>query len=290
MDRIDLRAYAKINLTLDVVGKRADGYHLVQMIMQQIDLYDDISLVRSDNGISLQSDSAYVPENPQNLAWRAVALMQKELGLKDGVHINIRKQIPVAAGLAGGSTDAAAVIHGYAQLCGASLTLEEKMKLGLKLGADVPFCLMGGAALAEGIGEVLTPVTGLKDSWLVVCKPNFGVSTKEIYTALDWERISVHPDTESMLKALDKGSVHGICPLLGNVLEPVTCARYPEVKALKDKLLQYGADGALMSGSGPTVFGIFKSAEKARSACVNLKRFYRQTYAVKTINNQGEKQ
>lgn len=290
MDRIDLRAYAKINLTLDVVGKRADGYHLVQMIMQQIDLYDDISLVRSDNGISLQSDSAYVPETPQNLAWKAVALMQKELGLKAGVHINIRKQIPVAAGLAGGSTDAAAVIHGYARLCGVSLTLEEKMMLGLKLGADVPFCLVGGAALAEGIGEVLTPVTGLKDCWLVVCKPNFGVSTKEIYTALDWERISAHPDTEGMLKALEKGTVHGVCPLLGNVLEPVTCTRYPEVKALKDKMLQYGADGALMSGSGPTVFGIFKSAEKARSACVNLKRFYRQTYAVKTINNQGEKQ
>lgn len=289
MDRIDIRAYAKVNLTLDVIGKRADGYHLVQMIMQQIDLYDEISLSRSVDGISLQSDSAYVPENPQNLAWRAVSLMQKELGLQDGVHINIRKQIPVAAGLAGGSTDAAAVIHGYAELCGVRLTLSEKMALGLKLGADVPFCLMGGAALAEGIGEILTPVAGLRDSWLVVCKPNFGVSTKEIYSALKWEQISRHPETENMLKALEDGGIHGIAPLLANVLEPVTCERYPEVRTLKDKMLQYGADGTLMSGSGPTVFGIFKSAEKARSACANLKRFYRQTYAVKTITSQGDK-
>lgn len=289
MDRIDIRAYAKINLTLDVIGKRADGYHLVQMIMQQIDLYDEISMVRRESGISLQSDSAYVPENAQNLAWRAVTLMQEMLGLSQGVHINIRKQIPVAAGLAGGSTDAAAVIHGYAELCGVSLPLKEKMALGLRLGADVPFCLMGGAALAEGIGEALTPITGLKEGWLVVCKPNFGVSTKEIYSALDWEHIDRHPDTQGMLDALEAGAIHQVCPLLGNVLEPVTCSKYPEVKALKDKMLQYGADGALMSGSGPTVFGLFKSSEKAKSACANLKRFYRQTYVVKTITSQGEK-
>lgn len=288
MDQISIKAYAKINLTLDVIGKQADGYHLVQMIMQQIDLYDEITLVAQEKGIRLTSDSAFIPENPQNLAWRAVSLMQEALGIDRGVHIAIRKQIPVAAGLAGGSTDAAAVIHGYAALCGLSLTLSEKMALGLKLGADVPFCLMGGAALAEGIGERLTPIPGLKDGWIVVCKPNFGVSTREIYTALEWEQIEKHPDTAGMLKALEGGTAQSITPFLGNVLEDVTCRKYPEVKAVKDKMLQYGAEGALMSGSGPTVFGLFRNAEKARNARENLKRFYRQTYAIKTITSQGE--
>lgn len=289
MDRITLKAYAKINLTLDVIGKRPDGYHLVQMIMQQIDLYDEISLSPQEKGITLTSDSAYIPADPQNLAWRAVTLMQETLGLDRGVHIAIKKQIPVAAGLAGGSTDAAAVIHGYSALCGIALPLEEKMALGLKLGADVPFCLMGGAALAEGIGEELTPIGGLKDSWLVVCKPNFGVSTREVYTSLRWDQVSQHPDTEGMLTALENGSASSIAPFLGNVLEEVTLRKYPEVKQLKDKMLQYGAEGALMSGSGPTVFGLFRNAEKARNASANLKRFYRQTYAVKTITSQGEK-
>ncbi len=289
MDRIDIRAYAKINLTLDVVGKRADGYHLVQMIMQQIDLYDEISLSLQDEGILLKCDSAYIPENSQNLAWRAAALMQETFGIKQGVAITIRKQIPVAAGLAGGSTDAAAVINGYAHLCGITLTLEDKMALGVRLGADIPFCIMGGAALAEGIGEKLTPIGGLKDTWLVVCKPNFGVSTREVYSELKWDAIENHPRTQDMLRALEGGNFYTVCPLLANVLEPVTTRRYPEVKALKDKMTQYGADGALMSGSGPTVFGVFKSAERARNAAANLKRFYRQTYAVKTITNQGDK-
>ncbi len=290
MNQISIKAYAKINLTLDVIGKRADGYHFVKMIMQQIDLYDEITLSKQDKGISLVSDNEFIPEDSQNLAWRAVALMQEKLGLDQGVHIAIRKQIPVAAGLAGGSSDAAAVIHGYAALCKAPLTLQEKMALGLHLGADVPFCLMGGAALAEGIGEQLTPIGGFKDGWLVVCKPNFGVSTREIYTALKWDQIEKHPDTSHMLLALDRGAALGICPYLGNVLEEVTCRKYPEVKTLKDKMLQYGADGALMSGSGPTVFGIFRNAEKARNACANLKRYYRQTYAVKTIIKQGDHQ
>lgn len=289
MDSITLKAYAKINLTLDVIGKRPDGYHLVQMIMQQIDLHDEITLSRKENGITLASDSVYIPADPQNLAWRAVTLMQETLGLDQGVHIAIRKQIPVAAGLAGGSTDAAAVIHGYSALCGLSLTLEEKMALGLRLGADVPFCLMGGAALAEGIGERLTPIGGLKDGWLVICKPNFGVSTREVYTSLCWDQVKHHPDTAAMLSALESGPVYSIAPLLGNVLEEVTLKKYPEVKQLKDKMLQYGAEGALMSGSGPTVFGLFRNAEKAKNASANLKRFYRQTYVVKTITSQGEK-
>jgi len=262
---------------------------LVQMIMQQIDLYDEITLSCQEQGITLTSDSAYIPADPQNLAWRAVTLMQETLGLDRGVHIAIKKQIPVAAGLAGGSTDAAAVIHGYGALCGISLTLEEKMALGLRLGADVPFCLMGGAALAEGIGEKLTPIGGLKDGWLVICKPNFGVSTREVYTSLQWDKVEQHPDTIAMLTALEGGTAYSISPFLGNVLEEVTLRKYPEVKLLKDKMLQYGAEGALMSGSGPTVFGLFRNAEKARNASMNLKRFYRQTYAVKTITSQGEK-
>lgn len=290
MDQISLKAYAKVNLTLDVIGKREDGYHLVQMIMQQIDLFDEVTLEGHGSGIALDCDSPYVPKNPQNLAWRAVSLMQETYGLRQGVRIGIRKQIPVAAGLAGGSTDAAAVIHGYAALCGLQLSLPEKMALGLRLGADVPFCLLGGAALAEGIGERLTPVSGLKDAWLVVCKPNFGVSTRDVYGALEWEKIQRHPDTTAMLEALKTGTVQAVSPLLCNVLEPVTCQRHPEVRALKERMLQYGAESALMSGSGPTVFGLFKTAEKARSACGNLKRFYRQTYAVKTITSQGDPQ
>lgn len=288
MDQISMKAYAKINLTLDVVGKRADGYHTVQMIMQQIDLYDHITLTPRDEGIALTSDNSFIPANSQNLAWRAVLLLQEALGLKQGVEIAIRKQIPVAAGLAGGSTDAAAVIHGYAALCGIELSLEDKMALGLRLGADIPFCLMGGAALAEGIGELLTPIRGLRDGWLVVCKPNFGVSTREVYQALQWDAIGQHPDTAGMLRALEVGTAAAVCPYLGNVLEEVTCRKHPEVRKLKERMLQYGADGALMSGSGPTVFGVFRSADKARRACENLKRFYRQTYAVKTITNQGD--
>ncbi len=288
MNQISIKAYAKINLTLDVIGKRADGYHLVQMIMQQIDLYDEITLSRQDKGITLVSDSPFIPSDPQNLAWRAVTVMQEKLGLDQGVHIAIRKQIPVAAGLAGGSSDAAAVIHGYAALCDVPIAMDEKMALGLQLGADVPFCLMGGSALAEGIGERLTPISGLRDCWLVVCKPNFGVSTREVYTSLQWDQIGKHPDTRGMLDALQGGSSLGICPFLGNVLEEVTFRKYPEVKTLKDKMLQYGAEGALMSGSGPTVFGVFKNADRARNACSNLKRFYKQTYAVKTITIQGD--
>lgn len=289
MDQISLKAYAKVNLTLDVVGKREDSYHLVKMIMQQIDIYDTVILHKQDEGIALECDNPYVPSNAQNIAWKAAALMQDVSGVRHGVKVTIKKHIPVAAGLAGGSTDAAAVIHGFSELYGLNMNLEEKMRLGLSLGADVPFCLLGGAALAEGIGEALTPIAGFANGWLVVCKPNFGVSTREIYKALDWTAIENHPDTEGMLAALADGSIQQVCACLGNVLEPVTAQRYSEVKRIKDRMLQYGAEGALMSGSGPTVFGVFKSMQKARSACDNLKRYYRQTYAVKTIMNQGER-
>lgn len=288
MKKIEIKGYAKINLTLDVVGKRQDGYHFVEMIMQQVDLHDTIFLEPHPEEILLTSDSGHIPLDSQNLAWRAAALVKETAGLKSGVKIHIQKQIPVSAGLAGGSTDAASVIEGMDKLFDLNWSLEKKMELGLKLGADVPFCLMGGAALAQGIGEKLTPITGLQEGWLVVAKPDFGVSTQEVYSGLQWEQIALHPNTQAMLGALSENDFSSICSGLGNVLEDVTLKAYPEVKVLKDKMVQYGAQGALMSGSGPTVFGIFKTQEKAEDACNNLKRQYQQSFVVRTILNRGD--
>jgi len=284
LEQCTLKAFAKINLTLDVVGKRPNGYHDVQMIMQQIDLHDDVTLRKQDKGIKLVTDSPFIPVDRRNIAYLAAEKMFKRYDIESGLHIQIDKRIPVAAGLAGGSTDAAAVIKGIDQLFNLNLKLEDMMEVGLELGADVPFCIMGGAALAEGIGEKLTPIGGLKEGWMVLSKPNIGVSTQEVYQRLKWDAINKHPDTDGMLEAIEQNDMHGVASGLCNVLEEVTVGLYPAVKELKDRFHEYGAVGVLMSGSGPSVFAFFKNYDKAKKAHKNIARIYNQTYLVSTVN------
>ena len=283
MKSISLKAYAKINLTLDVTDKRPNGYHDVRMVMQQIDLHDIVTLEKRESGVSLESESEFLPKDNTNIAWRAAEAVSSHVSRELGVNIHIEKNIPVAAGLAGGSTDAAAVIRGLNIMYDLGLTLQEMMDIGVSIGADVPFCIMGGTALAEGIGEELTPINPGKPVWMVLSKPSVGVSTKKIYEALDYKLINNHPETESMIKAVKCGDIGEISMLLGNVLEPVTLSLYPSVGVLKSKMKEYGACGTLMSGSGPSVFGLFKSYEKACTAAKRLQRVYKQTFVTKTI-------
>jgi len=284
-EAIKIYARAKINLSLDVVGKRADGYHELQMIMQQVDLYDEVDIRKTESGISLRTDCDFVPDDDRNIAYQAARLLIERYRLNGGVAIDIKKNIPVAAGLAGGSADAAAVLQGMNRLWKLELSQQELMQIGLELGTDVPFCILGGAALAEGIGEKLTPIQGI-DHWVLLCKPNIGVSTKEVYRNLDWEAIQEHPDTPRLLKAVEEGNIYEVAGGLCNVLETVTMRMHPIVKDIKTKMMEYGALGSLMSGSGPTVFGLYKDYTKAKSAYLKLRRIYKQTYLVKTYNGR----
>lgn len=280
---IKIYARAKINLSLDVVGKRSDGYHELRMIMQQVDLYDEVDIRKTKSGILLKTDCDFVPNDERNIAYQAAQLMMKRYRMDGGVEIHIKKNIPVAAGLAGGSADAAAVLQGMNQLWKLEIPQQELMQIGLQLGADVPFCILGGAALAEGIGEKLTPIKGI-DQWVLLCKPNIGVSTQEVYRNLDWETIQDHPDTQQLLKAIEDENIYEVAGGLCNVLETVTMRMHPLVKDIKAKMMEYNALGSLMSGSGPTVFGLYKDYTKAKSAYLKLRRIYQQTYLVKTYS------
>lgn len=285
MEQQTLKAYAKVNLTLDVIGKLPNGYHEVKMIMQQINLYDEVTISKRKTGIELRTNSGFIPKDNRNIAFKAAQIMVERYDIKSGIQIYIDKRIPISAGLAGGSTDAAAVIKGINLLFKLNLTLDEQMKIGLELGADVPFCIMGGAAIAEGIGEKLTPIKGLKHGWMVLAKPSIGVSTKEVYQKLNWDQIKKHPNTEDMLNAIDKDEIHDVSAQLCNVLEEVTLELYPVVKELKDRFYEYGGLGVLMSGSGPSVFGFFKTYDKAKKAQKKLSRIYNQSYLISTVNN-----
>ncbi|MCT4607118.1 MAG: 4-(cytidine 5'-diphospho)-2-C-methyl-D-erythritol kinase [Marinisporobacter sp.] len=285
MDEMRIRARAKVNLSLDVLRRREDGYHEVKMIMHQVDLYDEILLKNIEKGILLETNCEYIPVNEGNIAYKAAKLMMDEFHIKKGVYIYIDKKIPVAAGLAGGSTDAAAVMMGLNELWEIGATKEELMKLSVALGADVPFCILGGAALAEGIGEKLTPIQGL-DEWIVLCKPNISVSTANVYKNLDVNKIEKHPDTDKILIALENKNLQTVLENLCNVLEPVTERMHPIVRDIKRKMVEYHALGSLMSGSGPTVFGIYKDYNKAKSAYENLSKVYNQVYLVKTYDGR----
>lgn len=288
MKKIQLKARAKINLSLDVLGKRPDGYHDVQMIMQQIDLFDLVTLeevIGSD--ITIVSQCPFIPQDSNNIAYKAAALIKDRFNIKKGLHITIDKNIPVAAGLAGGSTNAAAVLLGLNELWRLELTLDELMVLGAKLGADVPFCIMGGAAYAEGVGEILTPIDGLKNVWLVVAKPAISISTAEVYKQLDLSKISERPNTELLLSAINSGDINLLSKNMYNLLETVSEIRFPVIKEIKNKMLEYNAIGSMMSGSGPTVFGIFKGYERAKSAYENLSILYKQTYLVQSYSRRN---
>lgn len=287
-----LQAFAKINLGLDVLGKREDGYHEVRMIMQTIRMYDQLDMRKSvEPGIHLTTNKKYIPVDENNLVWRAAKLMMDTCGIMEGVSIHLHKVIPVAAGMAGGSSDAAATLVGMNRLFHCGLSKEKLMELGVQNGADVPYCVLRGTALAEGIGEKLTVLPPMPDCWILIGKPGISVSTKYVYTTLDLNTDTVHPDIDGMKKALEDGNLYGITERMGNVLQDVTIPAYPEVERIKEQMKALGAVNAMMSGSGPTVFGIFDNEEKAQKACQKLRESgsCQQVFLTVPFNNYGGK-
>ena len=273
MREIKLKARAKINLGLDVVRKREDGYHEVRMIMQMINLYDRITLRRStEPGIRVTTNLPYLPANEDNLVYRAAKLLMEEFKVTEGAEIELQKYIPVAAGMAGGSSDAAAVMVGVNRIFHLGLTKKQLMERGVKIGADVPFCIMRGTALAEGIGEVLTPLPAMPHCSLVIAKPKIHVSTKFVYGNLKANELKEHPDIDGQVQALREGSLEQLVAKMGNVLETVTVPAYPVIDEIKKTMLKNDAMGAMMSGSGPTVFGVFEREERAQEVCRLLKK------------------
>lgn len=288
-DQTTVHARAKINLTLDVTGTRPDGYHTVKMIMQSVALHDDVTVTvthgeKKPQGIRLTCNLPYLPLDSRNLAFRAAELFYESTGaLLETVDIHIEKRIPVAAGLAGGSTDAAAVLRALSALHAVGLTDDELCEMGLKLGADVPYCLRGGTMLAEGIGEELSPLPDMPHCYVVLCKPPFGVSTKEAYRQIDAVELEKRPDTDGMVKALAKGDFSGVCKRLYNVMEDVTAAKRRQIGEIKAFLAENGADGTLMSGSGPTVYGLFSEESRARTAAKMLQHRFADTFFTETV-------
>lgn len=261
--RITRKAYGKINLALDITGKREDGYHLVKMILQTVDLYDQITVERLEEGIVLTCDDPRVPTGEKNLAYKAARLMIQTFGLTEGVKIHIEKKIPMQGGMGGGSTDAAAVILAVNELFDLHADTDLLDKLAVTLGADVPFCLREGTYLAEGIGEKLTALPDAPHGYLVLIVPSFGISTAWAYARADEMEDLVHPDIAGMVKAIEKQDLVKMASGMGNILEQVAIAKHPEIQAVKDQLLQHGALGAMMTGSGSVIFGIFDDQKKA---------------------------
>ena len=267
-----LRALAKINLGLDVLGRRPNGYHDVRMVMQTVYLYDQILLEKTDKeGISLKTNLFYLPVNENNLAYRAAKMLIDEFTIKEGVHISLEKHIPVAAGMAGGSSNAAAVLYGMNRLFQLGLTDQELMERGVKLGADVPYCIMRGTVLAEGIGEELTPLPAMPKCHVLLAKPPISVSTQKVYEKLDAQEVTKHPDIDGILLGLQTGDLKKITSSMGNVLENVTITEYPQIERIKDVMKEEGALNAMMSGSGPTVFGIYDDKMLARRAAARIR-------------------
>lgn len=286
MNRIQMKALAKVNLGLDVIRRREDGYHEVKMIMQTVRLYDRIILEKTQKGISMETNLSFLPVNEQNIAYRAVKMLMDEFHIQSGLHIKIDKHIPVAAGMAGGSTDGAAVLYGVNKIFELGLTKRQLMERGVKLGADVPYCIMRGTVLSEGIGEILTPVSSLPDCHILIAKPPVSVSTKHVYENLKLDKIEKHPDIDGMVEALRIEDLHGVTQRMENVLETVTIPEHPEIQQIKELMIKEGALNALMSGSGPTVFGIFDDREKGMRARDLLRKssLVRHTYLVRPFN------
>ena len=268
-----LQAMAKINLGLDVVRKRDDGYHEVRMIMQTIQMYDQLDMAESSRpGIRLATNLAYLPNNENNLVYRAANMLMEEFHIKKGLDIRLRKMIPVAAGMAGGSSDAAAAFIGVNRIFRLGLSMDELMQRAVKVGADVPYCLMRGTVLAEGIGEKLTPLAPMPPCHILIGKPGISVSTKCVYSNLRAGEIKDHPDISGMIRAIEEGSLPGVTARMANVLERVTIPAHPVIEEIKRNMIAHGACNALMSGSGPTVFGIFDNRRTAEAASRALKR------------------
>ncbi len=270
MEFIRLEAYAKVNLGLDVVKRLENGYHEVRMVMQTVGIHDTLRLEKTKEGIALFTDSSEMPDDENNLAYKAAHVMKERYGIADGVVIHLQKRIPVAAGMAGGSTDAAAVLKGMNILFSLGLSRQELCDVGVRLGADVPYCIIGGTALAEGIGEKLTVLPDVPDCYILTAKPPVSVSTKYVYDNLRLTEIEHHPDIDSMVDAIRERSLSGIVSRMENVLESVTEKKYPVITRIKSLMEENGAEKALMSGSGPTVFGIYGNREDAEKAAENL--------------------
>lgn len=273
MDKMELKALGKINLGLDVLGRRENGYHDVRMVMQTVYLYDKIFMQKTkEPGVTLQTNLPYLPVDEKNLAYRAAKILMDEFQIKEGVKIDLEKHIPVAAGMAGGSSNAAAVLFGMNRMFSLGLSQKELMERGVKLGADVPYCVMRGTVLAEGIGEILTPLPAMPKCYVLLAKPPINVSTKMVYEKLDSHEIEHHPDIDGILDGLREGDLKKIASSMGNVLENVTIEQYPVIEEIKTVMKNQGALGAMMSGSGPTVFGIFDDKEKARKAASEIRK------------------
>ncbi|MFA9398870.1 MAG: 4-(cytidine 5'-diphospho)-2-C-methyl-D-erythritol kinase [Clostridiaceae bacterium] len=278
-----INAYGKINLSLDVIGKREDGYHLLKMIMQSVDLHDVINIDLCKNGICVKTNKNYLPVNENNLAYKAAELFFESYGIKSGANIYIEKNIPVAAGMAGGSADAAAVLKALNKLTGLNLKNTELMDLGLSLGADIPYCIVGGTQFCQGIGEEITPLKPFRGKNIIIVKPPFGVSTKEVYGKFDVKKIHRHPNTQGLIKAIEADDIYYISKNMKNVLENVTLKKYKTIDDIKKELIKHGALGSLMSGSGPTVFGIFDQKKSAEKCYKEMEKQYEEVHLIKTI-------
>lgn len=288
MKDISVKALAKINLGLDVVRRREDGYHEVRMIMQTIHLFDRLEISKNTSEqITMETNLAFLPTNENNLVYKAAKLLTDEFGIKDGVHVWLHKHIPVAAGMAGGSTDAAAVLYGMNRIFDLGLSKEELMERGVKIGADVPYCVMRGTALAEGIGEKLTKLPPMVKCPVLIAKPQINVSTKFVYENLKLDADTEHPDIDRLVADIREKNLTKIAADMGNVLETVTIPAYPVIADIKENMLQNGAVNAMMSGSGPTVFGLFEKEADAVQAYEAMKRsgLAKQIYLTSIYNN-----
>lgn len=273
MDKLELKALGKINLGLDILGRRENGYHDVRMVMQTVYLYDRVILEKTrETGIEISTNLSYLPVNENNIAYKAAELLQREFGIREGIRISLEKHIPVAAGMAGGSSNAAAVLFGMNRMFDLGLSEEGLKERGVTLGADVPYCIMRGTVLAEGIGEILTPLPPLPKCYVLIAKPPLSASTKTVYEKIDREGIKGHPDIDGILAGLREGDLDRVAGSMGNVLEQVMLEEHPVLQRIKDVMVGSGALNAMMSGSGPTVFGIFTSRGRARAAAARLKR------------------
>ena len=282
-----VKAPAKINLSLDVLHKRPDGYHEVKMVMTTIDLADRIELAPLPyNAIQIVSHNRFVPDDHRNLAYQAARLLKERFGVRQGVAISIRKTIPVAAGLAGGSSDAAAALRGLNKLWNLGLTLDELAELGAEIGSDVSFCVYGGTAIATGRGEKIEHIPAPPPCWVILAKPTIGVSTAEVYRNLKLDTV-VHPDVDAMVNAIKNQDYYGICSNVGNVLEEVTLEMHPEVAHIKEQMKRFGADAVLMSGSGPTVFGLVQYDSRLQRIYNGLRGFCDQVFAVRLLGERN---
>ena len=284
-----LRAMAKINLGLDVIRKREDGYHEVRMIMQTVRMYDTLEIRKKQApGISLRSNLPYVPSDERNLVYKAAKILMDEFHVEEGLSMKLTKSIPVAAGMAGGSSDAAAAFVGVNRLFRLGLSQEELMKRAVQVGADVPYCVMRGTALAEGIGEKLSALPPMVKCPVLIAKPSISVSTKFVYQNLKLDEQTNHPDIDALMKDIREKDFDGVCAHMGNVLESVTIPNYPVIAEIKQQMMRSGAKASMMSGSGPTVFGLFEDGETAKRALREMKRsgLAKQVYLTTIYNNR----